>query len=178
MCDNQYGVARTCVFELTAHFHIHPSVSSAQIRDIKEFSSIYLNQLKFALCLRDRGGYQNFNRLSKDQILRLQSVAVDANSDSCLWRASLDVINTHLINDTKLLRVAFKLHRSVGDTAFSLVGACDISELVGSVTEEYLGSKPVNIICQGVLLPHDTPMLWLGLHAIYLDGFVHLTLPF
>jgi hypothetical protein len=129
------------------------------------------------MSIRDKASYNNFNKLSKEQIVRLQAVASGSTlqSPSEMW--SLDILDNHVISNQPTSRVPFQLHVLQSEKIYTLLSASIGSQTVGAVISEILGADPLSIVCQGIKMPPETPMEWLFINAFCLDGFVHLAIP-
>ena len=177
LCDLYYPPLHPSTFEFSVHFQNYPTELPIPFRASILFCSNYLNQLKAALSIRDKAGYQNFNKLSKDQILRLQAVASGSSleSPSEIW--PLEIIDNFVISGQSQSLVPFKLHVFRSTKLYTLLSASNLSQTVGAVVSEYLGAHLAIIACHGIQIPLETPMEWLAVNALCLDGFVHLTIP-
>ena len=156
---------------MTVRFSHYPEEYSIGFKPASAFGSSYLNQLKASLVLRDKSSVSNFNRLSKEQTIKLQSLAI---SGSAQWSQIQELLDFDIWKELEPTgKQAIRFHHWNGVCLDSLTTSCEPELTLEEFVRSFSGSV-IQVICQGCIVPLDTPLGWLHRHAAALDGWLHL----
>ncbi|CAE6957210.1 ATG5 [Symbiodinium sp. CCMP2592] len=187
LCDALVGVEVPVPLDLTVHFR-----GNSVMSDLLPFSGMadlqrsVMNAFKQAIFL-EVGSASRFMRLEKKEHMMLWDAILQSDIKSfsqveeklmCSTLAECKSLAVRLHiwapahDDEVLLHKAPALRES--GAAFTLADflALAMPPLLSAAGDAL--AEGVEVLTQGLIVPLDTPLFWLALHASYLDHFVHL----
>lgn len=187
LVDVLVGVDVPAPLDLTVHFRGCSSEELLPFSGIGDLQRAVMNSFRQAVFIQ-HGSSAPFARLPKQQQTRLWD-AISA-SDLEVYSEVLQQLQCPHLSRCKSLAVRLHIHgpphmvllhpvlpfENDGETATLLSDFLlrTLPALFRENREETSLVDGVEVLAHGVRIPLDTPLWWLGLHAAYLDHFVHL----
>lgn len=187
LCDALVGVEVPVPLDLTVHFR-----GNSVMSDLLPFSGMadlqrsVMNAFKQAIFL-EVGSASRFMRLEKKEHMMLWDAILQSDIKSfsqveeklmCSTLAECKSLAVRLHiwapahDDEVLLHKAPALRESGAAFTLSDFLALAMPPLLSAAGDVL--AEGVEVLTQGLIVPLDTPLFWLALHASYLDHFVHL----
>ena len=168
--DCEYRNRLDVVVRLRDHKILNDSVLNPS--HIRLFPALLINQLKLALTICGKGLSQ-FNVMPRDQIDRLQAIAITDSKDlEGFWDAQKGLFDPS--SRIAPVKVYFVSRQEIFVTVIGVpLYTGDRKTTIGDLMESY-DIIAEEVICQGVSVWRDTPVEFLRNECIYGDGFVHL----